>query len=196
KKLRGLMRKLYPRWEDATFFELLNKFALPENKRIQKFSKGMKAKLALAVALSHHAELLILDEPTSGLDPVVREEILDILLECAADEAHSVLISSHITSDLKKIADSIVLIHNGKLVFQKPKDDLIYQYGVLRCTQPQFETVAPADVVRYRTQGNVVDALIADRKKIAAQYPDFTIDAATLDDIMLLYIKGSKEAAR
>lgn len=192
KTLRGLMRILYPGWNDEIYTAQLKRMALPENKSIRKFSRGMKAKMALAVAFSHEARLLILDEPTSGLDPVVRDEVLDLLLEYVAEGDRSVLISSHITTDLKKVADSIVLIHEGSVIFQQPKDDLIYHYGILRCTTPQFQELPRKEILRCRRQNTAWEVLVADRQAAAARHPDLVVDPATLDEIMLLYIKGKR----
>ena len=125
RKLNQVMKDIYHSWEEHTFLDLLIKFSLPADKPIKQFSKGMKMKLAIAVALSHNSKLLILDEATSGLDPVIRDDILDILLDFAQDETHSILISSHITTDLEKIADYIVFIHEGQVVFSMPKDEQI-----------------------------------------------------------------------
>lgn len=192
KMLRGLMRNLYSAWDDAAYTGNLARMSLPENKKIGKFSRGMKAKLALAVAFSHRARLLILDEPTSGLDPVVREEVLDLLLDYVADGNGSVLISSHITTDLKKTADFLVMIHGGKVLFQKSKDDLVYHYGILRCTTPQFRALPREEILRYRQHGAAWDVLVEDRQASGARHPDLTVDPATLDDILLLYSKGKR----
>ena len=117
------MSGIYSKWERNTYVNYLSKFELPADKRVKDFSKGMKVKLAFAVALSHKAELLILDEATSGLDPIIRDDILDILIDFVQDENHSVLVSSHIISDLEKVADYITFIHKGKLVFTHSKDE-------------------------------------------------------------------------
>ena len=122
----------YTQWDQKVYEGYLTRFQLPKDKALKTFSKGMRTKLSIAVALSHHPKLLILDEATSGLDPVVREDILDVFWEFVQDERHSILMSSHITSDLEKIADYITFLHQGKLLFCKPKDELRYQYGVLR----------------------------------------------------------------
>ena len=150
----------------------------------------MKMKLSIAVALSHHSQLLILDEATSGLDPVVRDDILDMFLEFVQDEGHSILVSSHITSDLEKVADYIVFIHQGKVVFVKPKDELRYQYGVLRCGKAQFEEIDRADMVAWRRQDYEWEVLVADREAARRKYPKAVVDPATIDEIMLLYVKG------
>ena len=150
RKLNRVMKNVYHSWEEHTFLNLLKKFSLPTDKPIKQFSKGMKMKLAIAVALSHNSKLLILDEATSGLDPVIRDDILDILLDFAQDETHSILISSHITTDLEKIADYIVFIHEGQVVFSKPKDELIEQYGIIKCGAAQFEALDKSDIIVYR----------------------------------------------
>ena len=123
----------------------------------------MKVKLAFAVALSHGAELLILDEATSGLDPIVRDEVLDLLLDFVQDERHGVLVSSHITSDLEKVADYITFLHQGKLVFTLEKDLLVDQYGVLHCGAAVFDTLDPADILAWRREAYQYKVLVRDR---------------------------------
>ena len=188
--LGKLLETVYPLWDRNLYWELLKKLSLPVNRKIKKLSKGMKMKLAIAVALSHHSEILILDEATSGLDPIVRDDILDILLEFVQEENHSILVSSHITSDLEKIADYIVFLHEGRVVFSKPKDELRYYYGIMKCGTAQFEKIDRADIVAYRKQDFEWQILVADRNEAQKKYPDSIIDPATLDDIMLLFIKG------
>lgn len=188
--LGKLLETVYPLWDRNLYWELLKKLSLPLNRKIKKLSKGMKMKLAIAVALSHHSEILILDEATSGLDPIVRDDILDILLEFVQEENHSILVSSHITSDLEKIADYIVFLHEGRVVFSKPKDELRYYYGIMKCGAAQFEKIDRADIVAYRKQDFEWQILVADRNEAQKKYPDSIIDPATLDDIMLLFIKG------
>lgn len=192
RKLNRVMKDIYHSWEEHTFLNLLKKFSLPTDKPIKQFSKGMKMKLAIAVALSHNSKLLILDEATSGLDPVIRDDILDILLDFAQDETHSVLISSHITTDLEKIADYIVFIHEGQVVFSKPKDELIEQYGIIKCGAAQFEALDQSDIIVYRKMDYEWQALVADRAAMKKKYPKALIDSASIDEIMLLYIKGER----
>lgn len=189
-KLGRLCKSIYPTWDERQYYGLLQKLSLPQNRKIKKMSKGMKMKLTIAVAFSHHSELLILDEATSGLDPIVRDDILDMLLEFVQDERHAVLISSHITSDLEKIADYIVFLHKGKVMFSKPKDELRYQYGIIKCGQAQFEMIDQADIVAYRKQDYEWQVLVSDRNIAQRKYPKAVIDAATIDDIMLLFVKG------
>lgn len=190
RKLNRVMKDIYHSWEEHTFLNLLKKFFLPADKPIKQFSKGMKMKLAIAVALSHNSKLLILDEATSGLDPVIRDDILDILLDFAQDETHSILISSHITTDLEKIADYIVFIHEGQVVFSMPKDELIEQYGIIKCGAAQFEALDKSDIIVYRKMDYEWQVLVADRVAMKKKYPKALIDSASIDEIMLLYVKG------
>lgn len=189
--LGKLLENVYPLWDRDQYGELLKKLSIPAERKIKKLSKGMKMKLAIAVALSHHSEILILDEATSGLDPIVRDDILDMLLEFVQDERHSILVSSHITSDLEKVADYIVFLHEGKVIFNKAKDELRYGYGIMKCGAAQFEKVDRADVVAYRKQDFEWQILIENRNEAQRKYPDSIIDPATLDDIMLLFVKGA-----
>lgn len=192
RKLNRVMKDIYHSWEEHTFLNLLKKFSLPTDKPIKQFSKGMKMKLAIAVALSHNSKLLILDEATSGLDPVIRDDILDILLDFAQDETHSILISSHITTDLEKIADYIVFIHEGQVVFSKLKDELIEQYGIIKCGAAQFEALDKSDIIVYRKMDYEWQVLVADRVAMKKKYPKALIDSASIDEIMLLYVKGER----
>lgn len=191
-KLNRVMKEIYHSWDEHTFQNLLRKFSLPADKLIKQFSKGMKMKLAIAVALSHNSKLLILDEATSGLDPVIRDDMLDILLDFAQDETHSILISSHITTDLEKIADYIVFIHEGQVVFSKPKDDLTEQYGIIKCGAAQFDALDKSDIIVYRKMDYEWQVLIADRDAMKKKYPKALIEPATIDEIMLLYVKGER----
>lgn len=191
--LGKLLETVYPLWDRNRYWELLKKLSLPADRKIKQLSKGMKMKLAIAVALAHHSEILILDEATSGLDPIVRDDILDMLLEFVQEENHSVLVSSHITSDLEKIADYIVFLHRGKVIFSKTKDELRYHYGIMKCGAAQFEKMDKADIVAYRKQDFEWQILVENRAEAQRKYPNSIIDPATLDDIMLLFIKGESK---
>lgn len=190
KHLNNVLKNIYLSWDEHKFFSLLKKLSLPENKKIKEYSKGMKMKLSIAVAFSHATKFLILDEATSGLDPIMRDEILDMFLEFIQDENNSILVSSHITSDLEKVADYIVFIHNGKVLFSKPKDELIEQYGIIKCNSKQFDELNKHDIIRYRKQDYEWQVLVADRHKAEKDYPHVLIVPASIDDIMLLYVKG------
>lgn len=184
------MAGIYSGWEWATYRQFLEKFELPKDKKIKDFSKGMKVKLAFAVALSHKAELLILDEATSGLDPIIRDDVLDMLIDFVQDENHSVLVSSHITSDLEKVADYITFIHKGKLVFSHDKDDLVDNYGIVSCGSVIFGTLDKTDTIAYRKEDYQYKVLVRNRNKAAKNYPKAIVSPATIEEIMLFYVKG------
>ena len=136
-----IMKEAYKKWDEDLFYKYLEDFSIPKNQKIKTLSKGMRKKLEIATALSHKPKLLILDEPTSGLDPVVRNEILDIFMNFIQDEEHSIILSTHITSDLEHIADKIIFIDNGKIVFDKYRDELLDNYGILKCDLDKFENI-------------------------------------------------------
>ena len=190
KTIGKFMSKIYKNWQQETFDNYLIRFELPTEKKIKDFSKGMKMKLAFAVALSHQAKFLILDEATSGLDPVVRDEILDILKEFVMDENNTVLISSHITSDLDKISDYISFLHNGELIFTKTYEDIQDHYGVIKCGSKIFESVDKNEIIAYKKEDFEYRLLVQDRHTFAKVYQDVVIEKASLEDIMLFYIKG------
>ena len=147
-------------------------------------------KLAIAAALSHHPQLLILDEVTSGLDPVMRDEMLDVFLEFVQEEEHSILLSSHITSDLEKVADYITFIHDGRLILTASKDDLIYNYAVMRCKESQFRVLDPGDILAYRKRDFQIDVLVPNGKEAERKYKNVVVDHISVDEIMLLLVKG------
>ena len=182
----------YRRWDDRLYKQYLERFSIPKEKEIKGLSKGMKAKLSIAAALSHRPKFLIMDEATSGLDPVMRDDMLDVFLEFVQDEEHSILMSSHITTDLEKVADYITFIHQGKLLFCKPKDELRYQYGIVRCGAAAFEQMDKADVLAWRKEDYQWDVLVPDKEKARRLYKNVVVDDATIDDILLLYVKGER----
>jgi ABC-2 type transport system ATP-binding protein len=189
-KVGKISEAAYKQWDENVYRAHLNKFKLPLNKPIKTFSKGMKMMLSLAVALSHNPKILILDEATSGLDPSIREDMLDVFLTFVQDENHAVLISSHMTTDLEKIADYITFIHEGKVLFCKSKDTLRYEYGIMRCSEERFETVKSGEILAYRKNGYQIDAIVKDKAKIKRTFPDIIVDDATIEDIFLIYVKG------
>ena len=150
----------------------------------------MKMKLCIAVAISHWPKLLILDEATSGLDPVMRDDILDVFLEFVQDEEHSIMISSHITTDLEKVADTITFIHQGKVLFCKAKDELLYHYGIIRCGAAIFDEIDKSEILAYRKEDYQWNVLVADKEKARRRYKNAVVDDAAIDDILLLYVKG------
>lgn len=187
------MSGIYPGWEWVTYRQFLEKFELPKDKKIKDFSKGMKVKLAFAVALSHKAELLILDEATSGLDPIIRDDVLDMLIDFVQDESHSVLVSSHITSDLEKVADYITFLHKGKVIFSHEKDDLVNNYGIVSCGAAIFDTLDKTEIIAYRKEDYQYKVLVKNRDKAAKNYPKAIVSPATIEEIMLFYVKGEMQ---
>jgi len=192
KRISSAMRHVYTNWDSALFKQHLHRFKLPENQKLKSFSRGMTMKLAVSVALSHHPKLLILDEATSGLDPVVRDDILDVFLDFVQDENNSILLSSHITSDLEKVADYITFIHEGKIVFSEKKDTLIYDYGLMRCKAAQFAEIDKTDMLAYRRHEYQTDVLVRDRAAAQKKYRDVIIDSITIEEIMLMLVKGER----
>ena len=189
-QISNIMSCIYTKWDESLFQSFLNRFKLNEKQKIEKYSKGMTMKLAIAVALSHHPKLLILDEATSGLDPIMRDEILDIFLDFVSSEEHSILLSSHITSDLEKIADYITFIHDGKIILSDKKDNLIYDYAILRCSEKQFNEIDKDDIISYQKKDYQINVLVNNKKKQKIKYPNIVIDNPTIDEILLLLVRG------
>ena len=192
KQLSQVMEGIYTQWDHALFQKYSEDFHLPVKQKIKNYSRGMTMKLAIAVALSHHPQLLILDEATSGLDPIMRDEMLDVFLEFVQEESHSILLSSHITSDLEKVADYITFIHNGKLILTASKNDLVYHYAVMRCRESQFLALDPGDIIAYRKRDFQIDVLVDNGKEAQRKYKDAVVDHVSVDEIMLLLVKGER----
>lgn len=190
--LHAILSRVYKTWDRDLYGSYLKKFQLPEGKFIKEFSRGMKMKLSLAAALAHHPKLLILDEATAGLDPVVRDEILDEFLNFIQDEDHAILISSHITSDLEKVADYITYLHQGRVVLSEAKDVIQDNYGRLACTAQQLSAIQPEDLVRVRKGSYGCEALVSDRAVFRKKYPQLMVEPISLEDIMLFIGKGEQ----
>ena len=187
-----VMKSIYKNWDSELFNKYLREFKLSKSKKIKELSKGMRKKLEIVTALSHHPKLLILDEPTSGLDPVVRNDILEIFLDFIRDEEHTILFSTHITSDLEHIADKIVFIDNGKVILNENKDELLDNYGALKCSIDSSSKIDKDDIIRYKKNKYNYEILVSDRNKISKKYKDCVVDKITLEDLMILVIKGEK----
>lgn len=190
--LHAILSRVYKTWDRDLYGSYLKKFQLPEGKFIKEFSRGMKMKLSLAAALAHHPKLLILDEATAGLDSVVRDEILDEFLNFIQDEDHAILISSHITSDLEKVADYITYLHQGRVVLSEAKDVIQDNYGRLACTAQQLSAIQPEDLVRVRKGSYGCEALVSDRAVFRKKYPQLMVEPISLEDIMLFIGKGEQ----
>lgn len=193
KQISRILSGLYSHWDQEKFDAYIKKFNIPLEKKVKEFSKGMRMKLSLTIALSHDAKLLILDEPTSGLDPIVRNEILDGFLAFIQDEEHGILLSSHITTDLEKVADYITFIHDGAIIFTEEKDELLYNYGLLKCGASQFEQLDLADVIGYQKGQFQVEALVKDKVRMQQKYPHCAIDAVSIEEIMLFHVRGMNQ---
>lgn len=185
-----ILAKVFRTWDEKLFHDYLKKFELPEKKSLKEYSRGMKMKLSIAAALSHRPKLLILDEATGGLDPVVRDEILDEFLEFIQDEDHAILTSSHITTDLEKVADYVVYLRKGRVSLQGSKDELLERYGRLCCTQAELDQVDSGLVVGTRKGQFSCEALINDRRAFTRRYPGLALDPVTLDEIMVFTVRG------
>lgn len=188
KDVNIVMKNTYGNWNEKCYFDYLEKFSLPVKKQFKDYSRGMKMKLSIAVALSHDSKLLILDEATSGLDPMVRDEILDIFNDFTRDETHSVLLSSHIVSDLEKICDYIAFIHKGKLVFCEEKDRLLEEYGIVRVSRAGFEDIPKTAVKGKKVTDYGVEALVLKNEVSSA----FAVERANVEEIILYIAKEDR----
>lgn len=186
KQVDSVMGDLYPNWDSKKFFSLIQQFGLPEDSKVKSFSRGMKMKLSIAIAMSHHAELLILDEATSGLDPVVRDEILDLFQDFIQDENHAVLMASHITSDLEKVCDYITYITKGRIEISMEKDRLLEEYAVFKGAEEQLQAIPEDALIRVCRNTYGVEALV--HRELVN--PAFTLERPTLESIMLFFNKG------
>ena len=192
KNIDSIMSSIYKNWDTNLFYQYLKEFDIKDNQILKTMSKGMRKKVEIATALSHHPKLLILDEATSGLDPIVRNEVLDLFLNFIEDEEHTIILSTHITSDLEHIADYIIFIDKGKIILEKERNEIIDNYGILKCDIDKFSNIDKKDIVSYKKNKYNYDILVADKKSCQKKYKDFIVDKITLEDLMLLMIKGGK----
>lgn len=192
KDINSVMQSIYKTWDSKLYFDYLANFNIPITSSIKKLSKGMQKKLEIATALAHRPKLLILDEPTSGLDPVVRNEVLDIFLKFIEDDEHTILFSTHITSDLEHIADEIVFINDGKVLLNKTRDDILDNYGILKCSEEEFNKIDKKDCVAYKKNKYNYEILVSDKEKISKKYKNMVVDKITLEELMVIMIKGDK----
>lgn len=184
----------FPTWDKAQFWRLAERFSLSRKAKVKDLSRGMGMKLQLACALSHNAKLLVLDEATAGLDPMAREELLDELLAFVADGQHSVLLSSHITSDLDRAADRVICIDNGSIVFDLPREDITDRAGIAHCTQAQAaELMACVEGAHAAHHAYSVDVLVPNRRETLEAFPEIPCDRATIDDYLRLMLKGASK---
>jgi len=183
-----VMKHTFRNWDPQRFDALLREFSLPDNKPFKEFSRGMKMKLGIAIAMSHGAKLLILDEATSGLDPVVRDEVVTMLSEFTREEGHSILISSHIVSDLEKLCDYIAFLHKGRLMLYEEKDVLLARYGIVYCTHEQLEVLSPAAVLHRKENPYGAEVLVL--REAVPQ--DWKISPVSIEELFVFMVKEAK----
>ena len=180
-----VMKNTFCNWDDAEFARLVQKLALPEGKQFKEFSRGMKMKMGIAIALSHNAKLLILDEATSGLDPVVRDEVVEMLIEFTRDDNHSILISSHIVNDLEKLCDYIAFIHKGKLLLCEEKDQLLSEYGLIHCTAEELQSI-PSCAIKYKKENPYGVELMVQRSVIPSSV---NVSPISIEELFVFMVK-------
>lgn len=189
KQVGNVMALAYKNWENDVYYSYLKTFDIPEKTAYKKLSKGMKMKLAIAVALSHKARLLIMDEPTSGLDPVVRNEFVDILQDFTRNENNSVLISSHIVSDLEKLCDYVAFLHKGEIMICEEKDRLLDEYAIIRCTKEQLETIPTECIISKKETPYATEAIV-----LRGAVPNGSvINPVTIEELFVYTVKGAEK---
>lgn len=189
KDLNRILSGIYKAWDEKMFYHLLEQFDLPESTQIKAFSRGMKMKIQLAAALSHHPQLLILDEPTGGLDPVARDEFLNIFLEFMQNATHGILFSTHILGDIEKVADTVVMIHKGEILLNDNKNKIIDRFGVVRCKEGDFERLDSKFIRGVYESDYRCDVLVENKQQVICQYPDMCIQNIGIEELMVLLAK-------
>lgn len=183
-----VMRHTFRNWDQAEFDRLVQKLSLPEKKQFKDFSRGMKMKLGIAIALSHHSKLLILDEATSGLDPVVRDEVVEMFNDFTRDENHSILISSHIVSDLEKLCDYVAFLHKGKLLLCEEKDRLLAEYGLVHCTAEELSMLPQSAIKHQKSNPYGVEAMV-----LRSALPDGTaVSPISMEELFVFMVKEAR----
>lgn len=189
KDINQVLKSIFQRWNEPQFFDYLNRFEVPSNKKLKEFSRGMKMKISIAAAVSHDAKLLLLDEPTSTLDPVVRDEMLDIFYDFISDEQHSIIISSHIVSDLEKVCDYIAFMHKGKMILCEEKDRLLQECRLAQMSESEFSAIDKDEIIGSRKTPFGITAVI--RKAAAAQIRN--TQPINLEDLFVYMIRGEEK---
>jgi ABC-2 type transport system ATP-binding protein len=187
-----IQKAMYTNFDEPYFIKQCEKFGLPRNKKIKEFSTGMKVKLKVIVAMSHHAKLLILDEPTSGLDVIARDEVLELLRDFMLEDNHSIVISSHISSDLESLCDDLYMIHNGRIVLHEDTDVLLSDYAILKVTSEQYATLDTQYIMGKKKENYGYRLLINHKQYYLENYPNISIENSSIDDLMYMMIRGER----
>ena len=188
KQVGNVMQHTFRNWNDAEYARLVQKLALPDKKQFKELSRGMKMKLGIAIALSHNAKLLLLDEATSGLDPVVRDEVVEMFSDFTRDENHSILISSHIVSDLEKLCDYVAFLHKGKLLLCEEKDQLLAEYGLIHCTSEELQNL-PVEAIKYKKENPYgIEAMVL-RSAVPA---GVNVSPISIEELFVFMVKEAK----
>ncbi len=188
KQVGNVMKHTFQNWDAAEYARLVQKLELPDKKQFKEFSRGMKMKLGIAIAMSHNSKLLILDEATSGLDPVVRDEVVEMFSEFTRDESHSILISSHIVSDLEKLCDYIAFLHKGKLLLCEEKDQLLAEYGLIHCTADELQSL-PSDAVKYKKENTYGGQAMVLRNGVPS---GIRVSPISIEELFVFMVKEEK----
>ena len=188
KQVGNVMKHTFQNWDNAEYARLVQKLELPDKKQFKEFSRGMKTKLGIAIAMSHNSKLLILDEATSGLDPVVRDEVVEMFSDFTRDESHSILISSHIVSDLEKLCDYIAFLHKGKLLLCEEKDQLLAEYGLIHCTADELQRL-PSDAVKYKKENAYGVQAMVSRSAVPT---GFRVSPISIEELFVFMVKEAK----
>ena len=188
KQVGNVMKHTFRNWDDTEYARLVQKLALPDQKQFKEFSRGMKMKLGIAIALSHNAKLLILDEATSGLDPVVRDEVVEMFSDFTRDENHSILISSHIVSDLEKLCDYVAFLHKGKLLLCEEKDQLLAEYGLIHCTAEELQKL-PSEAIKYKKENPYGSEAMVLRSAVPA---NVNVSPISIEELFVFMVKEAR----
>lgn len=188
KQVGKVMKHTFRNWDEEKYANFLQKFALPDKKQFKEYSRGMKMKLGIAIALSHNAKLLILDEATSGLDPVVRDEVIGIFSDFTRDENHSILISSHIVSDLERLCDYVAFLHKGKLLLCEEKDHLLARYGLIHCTSDDLKNLPPEAIKYQKTNPYGIEAMVL-RNAVPAH---IHVSPVNIEELFVFMVKEAR----
>ena len=193
KDIIPILQNMYEKFDKSFFLEQVQRFQLPLDKKLKDFSTGMKAKLKVLVAISHNAKLLILDEPTAGLDVIARDELLEMLREfMEADEERSILISSHISSDLETLCDDLYMIHEGKIVLHEDTDVLLSDYALLKVDRKQYEELDKRFILRSKKESYGYSCLTNQKQYYIENYPKIVIEKGTIDEVITMMVRGNK----